>query len=306
MSLTWASEFDPLITHRNDQTFGLTPHSDRLESQGNLALPLEEEKEFLQQLSEFELGRFLLTNKGLNGYWTAYIIIHGPQKTDLHPLENWFLHSAPAVRATQERYQIFKIHLQKHVCNGVKMASVPCGLMDDLLTLDYSDIRNVELTGIDLDENSVQLALANAKKCGIENVECRVADAWDLGVMDTYDLITSNGLNIYQPDNTKVINLYKEFYKALKVGGTLITSFLTPPPSLCAESTWENFHMGDVIKQKAIFADIIQVGWQAFRTELQTRQQLESAGFEVLEVIYDSQGMFPTIVARKLAARITS
>jgi hypothetical protein len=72
---------------------------------------------------------------------------------------------------------------------------------------------------------------------------------------------------------------------------------------MSADSTWKNFDMPDVIKQKAILVDIVQVMWQqAFRTESQTRQQLESAGFEVLEVIYDSQGMFPTVAARKLAS----
>ena len=45
--------------------------------------------------------------------------------------------------------------------------------------------------------------------------------------------------------------------------------------------------------------DIIQAAWQAFRTEKQTRHQLETAGFSIVEVIYDSQGMFPTIVAKK-------
>ena len=125
-------------------------------------------------------------------------------------------------------------------------------------------------------------------------------DAWNLRITNEYDLITSNGLNIYEPDDGKVIDLYKEFYAALKVGGTLITSFLTPSPLMSAESTWKNFDMADIMKQKAILIDIVQVVWQqAYRTEAQTRQQLEAAGFTVQEVIYDSQGMFPTVLARK-------
>ena len=45
----------------------------------------------------------------------------------------------------------------------------------------------------------------------------------------------------------------------------------------------------------------MQIGWQKFRTESQTREQLKEAGFRVLEVIYDSQGMFPTVIAAKPA-----
>ncbi|CEO17193.1 hypothetical protein RMONA_04035 [Rickettsia monacensis] len=37
----------------------------------------------------------------------------------------------------------------------------------------------------------------------------------------------------------------------------------------------------------------------SFRTEAETRKQLEKAGFQILEIIYDSQGIFPTVVARK-------
>ena len=57
---------------------------------------------------QLKLSQFLLANKGLNGYWTAYVILHGPKKSDLHPLEDWLLISAPSFVATQQRFQIFK------------------------------------------------------------------------------------------------------------------------------------------------------------------------------------------------------
>ncbi|GAA5252879.1 hypothetical protein [Candidatus Rickettsia kedanie] len=46
----------------------------------------------------------------------------------------------------------------------MKFISVPCGTMDDLLTLDYSKIKEIHLTGIDLDAGSLELAQENAKK----------------------------------------------------------------------------------------------------------------------------------------------
>ncbi len=102
----------------------------------------------------------------------------------------------------------------------------------------------------------------------------------------------SNGLNIYEGNDERVIDLYKEFYNSLVPGGILVTSFLTPPP-------WDKANVDALKKQKAIFGDILQASWQHFRSESQTRQQLEAAGFTILEIIYDTQGLFPTVVAQK-------
>lgn len=266
----------------------------------NLSMPLHEEMDLLEQLSDFELGRFLLSNKGLNGYWTAYIILHGPKQQNLHPLEAWILHHSPSVKATQERFRIFQKVLQKNLRDNITIASVPCGLMDDLLTLDYSNTHNIRLVGIDLDKKSLDFAQEQSKQLNISNVRFIQSDAWKLKNNEEFDITTSNGLNIYEPDDEKVIALYRKFYQALKHRGILITSFLTPPPAMSKESSWKNVNPQDALKQKVIFSDIIGVTWQAFRTENKTRLQLEGAGFEVLDVIYDSQGIFPTIVARKI------
>ena len=131
------------------------------------------------------------------------------------------------------------------------------------------------------------------------SVDFRRSDAWALKSHSEFDIITSNGLNIYEHDHVRVTDLYKVFYTALKPGGILITSFLTPPPTVSAESSWKNFNVFDLTKQKALFVDIIGVNWQAFRTETQTREQLELAGFKDITFIYDSQGMFPTVIAKK-------
>ncbi len=295
-----SSDTTEIISHKNKtENFDLSVFERQLEAKTDLSLPLETEKGLLRQLSEFELGRFLLRNKGLNGYWTSYAILHGIEKENLPALEDWFLRKAPTVKATRERFYIFQKQLQKRLKNGATIASVPCGLMDDLLMLDYTNFKDVSLEGIDLDQESLNLANENAKKHGIKNVQFKKKDAWSLGVQNKYDLITSNGLNIYEQNEEKLIKLYREFYVSLKPGGVLITSFLTPPPAISKESTWKNYDIDAAIKQKAIFSDIIQAKWQAFQTEKNTRKQLAKAGFRVLEVIYDSQGMFPTIIAQK-------
>nr|WP_238400285.1 class I SAM-dependent methyltransferase [Legionella bononiensis] len=171
--------------------------------------------------------------------------------------------------------------------------------MDDLLSLDYSNKTNINLVGIDLDNGSIELAAQNAVKYDFKNVSFLIKDAWNLGIESQFNLITSNGLNIYESDDEQVTLLYKQFYNALKNKGILITSFITPPPKFNSQSTWKNINSDDALKQHALFNDIIQANWQTYRTEDQTREQLNKAGFDVLDIIYDSQGIFPTVIARK-------
>ena len=120
-----------------------------------------------------------------------------------------------------------------------------------------------------------------------------------MNAQEEFDIITSNGLNFYEPDEAKVVELYKSFYGALKKGGVLVTSFLTPPPQMDPNSTWKNYNLADIQKQKAIFRDIMDARWSAMRSEELTRSQLEAAGFKVHEIIYDRQGLFPTVIAEK-------
>jgi len=263
-----------------------------------LSLELDETLGILQQLSEFELGRFMLQNRGLNGYWTKYIIVDGP-KVDpdtLNAVERWMLFRAPLVLATQERFKIFQEKIQSRITRDkMKLASIPCGLMDDLLSLDYSAVSGVKLEGIDIDGVSISHAHQNAFAKRIRpEVEFHRRNAWNVGIQDLYDVVTSNGLNVYEPDNEKVAQLYAQFYKALKEGGTLVTSFLVPPSTWVMDET-------DAAIQKCIFTDIFQSAFMIFRTEDETRRQLESVGFTVLEVIYHKQHIFPTIVAEKRA-----
>ena len=106
-------------------------------------------------------------------------------------------------------------------------------------------------------------------------------------------------MNIYEQDSNNVTNLYKQFYSALNNSGYLVTSFITPPPLLNQVSSWKLQNPDDAVKQAAIFTDILQAGWQCYRTEDESREQLKAAGFIVESVIYDPQNIFPTILAKK-------
>lgn len=280
-----------LISHTSVHDLDLEKIKERIKNSQDLALPVEQELQILEELTKFELGKWLLENKGLNGFWTAYLILHAPQEKNLSLLEHFVVYELPVVCATRERFGIFQVQLNKYVKPGMTVASVPCGLMDDLLLL---QIDNLTLYGLDLDENSLQLGKANAANFA-KSATFAKANAWNLsGYKDKFNVITSNGLNIYESDDDKVTELYQQLNNALVTGGILITSFLTPP------SAWQNIESEKLTKQRAIFKDIIGAKWQSFRTEDVTRCQLAKAGFEVLEIIYDKQRMFPTVVARKL------
>lgn len=252
---------------------------------------VEQQLAWIDELQTFDLGQFLLMHRGLNGFWTDYILLHPDQpKQGLSQMEDFILNRSPVVRSTQERFRIFRKETQALLRDNIQMASIPCGLMSDLLTLDFSGIENYTLTGIDIDTESLRLGKERAPEW-----EWLQADAWKLPQRDVFDLITSNGLNIYEPEGDRVTELFGQFYLALKTNGVLITSFLTPP----TEWVKENMVPDDVIMQRNLFQSVLEPKFQIFRTEKETEDQLMKAGFRSVRFIKDSQGVFPTVIAEK-------
>lgn len=302
MSNAYAAAVDDrrLISHKSTAPLEqlVSEARARIDAYPGVELSKAEMYQMLNQLLDHPVGRSVFMGKGLDGEATQFFISGAP--SDTNPIIRWMCEKAPAVLATQERFRIFRSELQKRLQSGMHFASIPCGLMDDLLGLDLTGTHDVLFSGIDLDENSLKLALASAKAKGLEEMtHFYRSDAWDLGKFEgQFDVLTSNGLNIYEGDDAKVTALYREFFKTLKHGGVLITSFLTPPPAK-GGTTWKDVNPIEAAKQRILFSTIIGVGWQHFRTEETTRAQLKEAGFADVEVIYDSQGMFPTVIARK-------
>ncbi|MDF3046898.1 MAG: SAM-dependent methyltransferase [Candidatus Midichloriaceae bacterium] len=271
-----------------------------------------ERMQILDDLDKFELGRFLIQYRGLNGVWSRYITLH-PQNgrltglssdgAPLQKFERWILDRCPIVIATQERFFIFQKLLQSVVKNGLIAASLPCGLMDDLLGLNYRCVKNFKLIGLDIDPDSLQLALENAVQNRIEmHCEFMEVDAWNLKIKDEFDVVASNGLNIYEPDDERVEELYSRIYKSLKAGGMFINGFLTPPPTRSTKSEWDASQIseGDLRTQRILLDDVLGVKWLAsHRSEVKVREALEKVGFKDIRVIYDRQKLFPTVAATK-------
>ena len=147
-----------------------------------------------------------------------------------NPLERWLIRKAPTVIATRERFYIFQ-HQVKSIVESkidstqeINIASVPCGLLDDLLTIDFHNDVNVRFTAIDLDDLSLNIVKLNALHHNkTEQTQTLKRDAWNLKLNNNFDIILSNGLSIYEKDASRLIDLYKEFYKSLKKDGKLIT-----------------------------------------------------------------------------------
>ncbi|RFP09378.1 MULTISPECIES: cyclopropane-fatty-acyl-phospholipid synthase family protein [unclassified Duganella] len=305
--------FDPsdaaLISHGGQSAYSLDQLLPairaRLSQAGDMpGATVAQQLEVLEALSSFELGRFLLTNRGLNAEWTHRLVSYSSADAvaNISPLERMIVEELPAVLATRERYGVFRQQLQLLLRPGLVLASLPCGLMGELLSLDYCGLADVGLVGVDLDPAALAGAQTLARRNGLaERLTLHCRDAWSGLGQAPVDVLTSNGLNIYEPDDARVVALYRAFHAALKPGGTLLTSFLTPPPTLSPASPWrmEQLDPAALALQYLLFVRIIEAKWSAFRTHEQTRNQLEQAGFTDIRFIDDRACLFPTVLACK-------
>ena len=267
----------------------------------------EERLELLTGLAQSELGRFLILAKGCNGYWTDYATYqYLTRKAEIDAqatrVEAFILQRSPDWRASQQRFLIFQKLAQNLVNPDVKLASVPCGLMSDLLTLDYSGIDAFELWGFDVDQDSLALAAQRADELNLaDHTRFFDRDAWALGLDSELDGLLSSGLNIYVKDDNAELALYDQFHRALKIGGQLIISFFTPPPERDPDSLWDMSQIDpeDIRIARILFGDFLGGSWRQYRTPEEMKTMLAQAGFETLELFYDPLRIMPTVTATK-------
>lgn len=272
---------------------------------------VEQQLKILSELAQFDLGRFLLKNQGINGYWTHYILTFPwlGRKTNknnngetLSDLENFILNRAPTILATQERFKIFLKENQTQVKPGATLACIPSGMAGELFYLNVDQVDDVSLVAIDYDPDALKDAKDLAERRNISKfVRCFHENAWDMPFSNEFDLISSNGLNIYEPNDEKVTELFRRFYSALKPHGKLVTSFLTYPPYLTDDCEWDFSFIdeNDLLQQKVLFADIIGAKWQCYASSTHIKEQLTAIGFRDINIRYDQARMFPTVIAYK-------
>ncbi|MBS0605260.1 MAG: class I SAM-dependent methyltransferase [Verrucomicrobia bacterium] len=293
-------ECDTLFNVASSQTI------QKVKERGDLPYAtMQKQLEIIAELSSFDLGRFLLQERLIDGYWTDYVIRFADKRLDLghlSSLERFMLTQAPWALATQQRFTLFQRAMQPLVKEGVCMGSVPCGMMRDLITLNFSGISEFSLVGVDIDPKSLELALGLGEEMGVaSHLSLIQGDAWEMRMYDTFDVLTSNGLTLYEPSDEKVVALLSVFFRALKPGGTLVTSSVTFPPGFPTPSEWQmdKLSSASLLLQRIILVDIVGGKWQSFRSTDQMKALLEKAGFARCEVLYDEAHLFPTFVATK-------
>jgi SAM-dependent methyltransferase len=284
----------------------------RLISEGDKPhVTLQEELIYLKALTRFELGRYMLMSKGLNGYWIDYILRHpqngritgmNSENQPFTQMESFLLDAAPICLATQQRYEIFLAQNQKAVKNHAVLASIPCGVMAELSPLNYSAVTQLELVGVDLDTQALEQSKYALEERGLLKWGSFIQeDLWQLDLENAFDLISCNGLTIYENSDERVLALYKILYRGLKPGGRLVTSYITPSPVQTKNCEWDfkEINQEDLRLQLIIMKEIVQAKFNATRSTEQTHGLLTQAGFKGMEYIYDKAKMFPTVVAYK-------
>ncbi|MEM7434945.1 MAG: class I SAM-dependent methyltransferase [Myxococcota bacterium] len=278
----------------------------RLKAQGDSANGTVAEKVHLvEELDSFPLGRWLLRNRGgLNAKWTDYLISSAPPREQLScDLERFLVYEAPTVLATRERFGHYQESMQTELPRVHRVASIPCGRMADLLTLDYGDSQDTEILGLDLDQEALQSAHDLAERQGLAGqVRLRRADAWAMQLAPEFDMITTNGLTIYEPSDGRVAELYQRLAAGLVPGGLLVSAYLTPPPSFGPESPWdlEAVNLDALRLQASIFGDICDAAWMNYRTEAVLAPIFEAAGLRIERTLWDTARAFPTVLLRKV------
>ena len=276
--------------------------------------------QYLKKLYNFDLGKHLIDEDSLDAYWTDFLTSYPDNSeyqnmvraTNDNDLLLFLTEKAPIILATQQRLKIFSELIQSDIINNVlnspsyTIANFGCGYMRDILSCNFSclDASN-RIYGIDtnpyLNEEMQNLFNHYHDIDGINPVvELIVEDAWTFQLPNKADLIVSNGINIYEPDDQKVTNLYKNFADNLIDGGRLIISVITPLPGDARGCSWEidTIDPDDLHKQSLIL-QAAQVKWTATRTVDQSIEQLKEAGFNSFKVFYDQAQMFPAIYATK-------
>ncbi|MCH9634051.1 MAG: hypothetical protein S4CHLAM7_07890 [Chlamydiae bacterium] len=272
------------------------------------SISAQEKIDILDKVCDFPLGRHIVLTGGANAFWTDYMIAYpwskkrqAPRRLLLHRLEHYILFECLSVLSQRELFLHAQSIAQTFVKNKATLASIPCGLMRDLFTLDFSNIDQINLVGIDIDNAAIEFAENKYEKKKGVNLELLNRDAWNLQINERFDFINSIGLNVYEKDRTKVVELYKQFHLALKDKGVLFTGVLTYPPWSKQKSDWNLQYLDsvDLQMEKILSEDILDINFRNYRTIQEIKEDFLGAGFSEVEIILDKHSVFPSVIAYK-------
>ncbi len=277
--------------HFNDFATGKREILSRISSNKDLVA-------YFEMFSKTTFGEFMVINRGLNAYWTDAIVKFPIMKhPEFSALEQEIFKNFPVFQATQERFFIFKKICQKFIEKDSHVLSAPCGLLPEFLPQDIQNQINSKIDAVDIDPDTLQQLNKKLDESLKANISIIQKDIFSLKTINKYKLIVSNGLNIYLSDPNQVTRLYQIFYDALKQDGILLTSTLIAPNgNEWAIDKIDHYWLG---QQKMLFADTLNVAWSCYMGTEEFTTMLKNIGYCDINIIWDSQKMFPTVTAKK-------
>jgi hypothetical protein len=278
----------------------LTLKLNQIQHKQYLSLPFEHTRAILQHLASFELGCYLLLNGRLNGYWLSDVVLNTKIDHEIGPLEQWLRFRSPYICANRERFHTFQLEAHRRMTSNTNIASIPCGLMDDLLRLNYQSFDNIHLWGIDSEDEALAIANGNALNFGLENFTTLLKrDLCHLQITDAFDIVLSYGHNKLPMQRDWIVGFYQQIHLSLKSNGTLITAFHTSS-TLTPSNPSETPNLTDSLLEHVIFNDILESDFTHSYTLDEATQILTESGFKILEIQPDSRGILPTLICQKI------
>ena len=299
------------ITHPNrfeDVSSAKKTFVERIVSRGDLPyVSVHEQLKVLEEFSKTSLGRHIILTGGANGLWTDYMIsypwrkgIHAGSMLTMSRLEYYVVFECLSVLAQRELFLRSQQVAQEHVKEGAVLVSLPCGVMRDLLELDFSKVKDINLIGIDIDREAVEAAKKLADQRNVDQVNFLMEDAWELRLSKEADFLSSIGLNVYESNRDRVVALYGRVYEALKPQGVFFTGVLTYPPGFEKQSDWSpSLKKEQIAMDKILIEDVLDLEFQNYRTLEEIKEDFNRAGFKDVMIYPDKNCIFPAVIARK-------
>jgi 2-polyprenyl-3-methyl-5-hydroxy-6-metoxy-1,4-benzoquinol methylase len=292
----------PLETSSVDAQQIYTMARTRLVSDGHVSeFDLKEHLDLLDDLMAFSLGRFLLQNHRLNGYWYDYAMRTYTDSQLKSSLEQNILYALPIVLAKRHSFKTIQTFLQQNLQNGMVIGSAPCGLMGDILSLDYSALKHLQIVGIDSDLQSIIHASEMAEDKGLSTVVSFVqGDLSTLAPQQAYHVLVHHMWHMNGFNKGTAQTFINKCFKALKPGGVFVTTFNTCSPDQSKDSPWNMEAISpDMLRlQTILFSEIIRNPEEPTETFDSMAALLKNAGFSDVEFIPDPSKMVATVLAK--------
>jgi SAM-dependent methyltransferase len=293
----------------NDYIQGLL-NSNELDSEKKLLLQAITKSEIWSQIQQSSYWRHNIFNKGLNGPFTEYFACFNPQwKVDfwgerVQLIDIKFLdeHALPrAYKSTVwNTQQILAKKVDELLISGksnVKIASLACGTMYDVLGTKFKNPKKVSFCGIDADKESLRLAEEKAKSLGYDNEQIKTQQCDIVSsslTEDEYDVIICNGFSFYIKDES-LIHLIENVKRALKTNGIFLMSFIQPPTMWQMDE--EEKKVDKIIKE---IYNAVPMNWSTnLRTSDEVLSLVKKGGLSDVSILEEKHHIHPLILAHK-------